>query len=188
MSAGTDKSNQQAQSQGTTSSNVWSEMVPFLQDLYGRGQGLVDQFQPDTQMFGQAQQAWQQQINPQGNPYLDQMAGQFQDQLGIMNQQTGGAAGLTGGFGGGRHGVAESLNVRNMGQQMGSFYGGQYQQDQNRAMGALGMGQSVLGLAPQQQQMQNLQQYGGLIGSPVMTSQGTSTSGSKSKGLEGGII
>ena len=186
MSAGFDRSKSRSQNQAST--NVWGEQVPFLQDLFGRGQGLVDQFQPNQQMAGQAQDAWAQQLQPQGNPYLAQMAGQFQDQLGIMNQQTGGQAGLTGGFGGGRHGIAESQNVQNMGQQMGQFYGGQYQQDQNRALGALGMGGSVLGMSPQQQQMQNLQQYGGLIGSPVLESQASGSSGSKSKGAQGGII
>ena len=181
-----------SKSQSQQTSSVWDQMAPYLTDLYSRGQGLVDQFQPNQQMGQQAEQAWGGMINPQGNPYLDQMAGNFQNQLGIMNQQSGGQAALTGGYGGGRHGVAEALNTQNMSQQMGNFYGGQYQADQNRAMqgqlGALGMGQSILGMAPQQQQMQNLQQYGGLIGSPVLESQGTSTSASKSKGLQGGII
>lgn len=176
-------SGSKSKSQAQQSSSVWDQMAPFLTDLYTRGQGLVENFQPNQQMYGQAQQAWGQQINPQGNPYLDQMAGNFQNQLGVMNQQSGGQAGLTGGFGGGRHGVAEALNTQNVSQQMGNFYGGQYQQDQNRALGALGMGGSVLGLAPQQQQMQNLGQYGGLIGSPVMESQGTSNSSSKAQGI-----
>jgi len=167
-----------------STSDVWGGMAPFLTDLYSRGQGLVDQFQPNQQMGDQAQQAWGNLVSPQGNPYLDQMAGQFQDQLGIMNQQSGGQAALTGGYGGGRHGVAESLNTQNMGQQMGQFYGQQYQGDQQRALGALGMGQSVLGMSGQGQQMQNLQQYGGLIGAPAMTSQ---SSGS-SKGMGGSFL
>lgn len=192
MSAGTDKSSQASQGQQTSS--VWDQMAPFLTDLYSRGQGLVEQFQPDTQIYNQSVQAQQQLLNPQaqGNPYLDQMAGNFQNQLGILNQQSGGQAALTGGFGGGRQGVAEALNTQNVSQQMGNFYGQQYQADQNRAMqgqlGALGMGQSILGMSPQQQQMQNLQGYGGLIGRPVLESQGTQTSSGKSKGLTGGII
>ena len=168
------------------STSVWDQMAPFLTDLYSRGQELSNQFKPQGGMFDQAQQAWGQQLNPQGNPFLDQMAGNFQNQLGIMNQQSGGQAALTQGFGGGRHGVAESLNTQNMSQQMGNFYGGQYQADQNRALGALGMGGSVLGMSPQNQQMQNLSQYGGLIGSPVTVGQGTSSGGSKGGSFLGG--
>ncbi len=172
-----------SKSQSQQTSSVWDQMAPYLTDLYSRGQGLVDQFQPNQQMGQQAEQAWGGMINPQGNPYLDQMAGNFQNQLGIMNQQSGGQAALTGGYGGGRHGVAEALNTQNMSQQMGNFYGGQYQQDQNRALGALGMGQSVLGMSPQQQQMQNLRQYGGLIGRPVLEGQGGSSGSSKGIGI-----
>ena len=178
-------SRSQNENQSTGSSSLWGGQSPFLEDLFGRGQGLADQFNPNNQMFDQAQAAWGQQIQPQGNPYLDQMAGQFQDQLGQLNQQTGGQAGLTGGFGGGRQGVAESLNTQNVGQQMGQFYGQQYQQDQNRALGALGMGGSVLGMSGQNQQLGNLGNLAGIIGGPIMQSeqQGTGSGSSKSTGV-----
>jgi len=168
-------------SSSQSSTSVWDQMAPFLTDLYSQGQGLVNQFEPNQGITDQAQQAWGQQLNPQGNPHLDQMAGQFQDQLGIMNQQSGGQAGLTGGYGGGRQGIAQAQNTQNMGQQMGNFYGQQYQQDQNRAMGALQMAPGMMGMDPSQQRMNYLGQYANLLGRPVSESQ------SSSKGGGGGL-
>jgi len=164
-------------------SQVWEQMAPFLTDLYGRGQGLVDNFQPNQAMADQSQQAYGQMLQPQGNPYLDQMAGGYQDQLGRMNQQTGGQAALTGGYGGGRHGIAESQNAQNMGQQMGQFYGQQYQGDQNRALGALSQGQNVNQLSPEMQRMQYLGQYGNILGGPHNTSNASSNSKSAGMGI-----
>ena len=157
-----------------SSTDVWGAQAPFLQELFGRGQGLSQGFAPDQGAADLTRQAWQQQMQPQANPYLGQMAGQFQDQLGMMNQQSGGQAGLSGGYGGGRHGVAEALNTKNMGQQMGQFYGGQYQQDMNRQQGAMGMGQNMLGMQAPGQQWGNLGNYQSILGSPIMTSNQTS--------------
>ena len=168
-------------SSSSANQDVWGVMAPFLEDLYGRGQGLVDQFQPNQGLYDQTSQALGQQMNPQGNPYLNQMAGQFGDQLGQLNQQTGGQAALSGGYGGGRQGVAEHLNTQAVGQQMGQFYGQQYQQDQNRALGAIGMAPGVANMSPEMQRMQYLQGYAGLIGGPHNV--GGSKSSSKNSGF-----
>jgi len=175
LSGSKSKSNSQA------SSDVWAGMAPFLTDLYGRGQALMDQYQPNDALAQQGQQAWGNMVNPQGNPYLDQMAGRFNQQLGQLNQQSGGQAALTGGYGGGRQGVAEALNTQNVSDQMGQFYGQQYQQDQNRALGALQGGYQQYD--PNQQMMNMLGQYGGLIGGPHNTTKSNSSSSSKSMGV-----
>ena len=176
-------SGNKSRSGNQSSSTVWEGMAPFLTDLYGKGQGLYENFQPQTGIPGQAQAAYGQMLQPQGNPYLEQMAGGFQDQLGRMNQQTGGQAALTGGYGGGRHGIAESQNVQNMGQQMGQFYGQQYQGDQNRALGALGQSGQMMGMSPEMQRMQYLQGYGNLVGGPHNEMQSSGKSSSKGGGI-----
>lgn len=171
--------------QGTDSSTVWGEQSPFLQQLFGMGQDQAQSFQPNTQIPGAAMGAWQNQLNPQQNPYMSSYADQYQDQLGVMNQQTGGQAGLTGGYGGGRHGIAESQNVQNMGGQMGRFYGDQYGGDMQRQQSAIGQAPTMLGIDPQAQQWANLGQYAGIIGGPHNEMFGQSTD--KSRSLNAGI-
>lgn len=172
-----------SRNESQSSQDVWGGQAPFLEDLFGRGQGLVDQFNPNSQIPGAAMGAWQQQLNPQANPHLGAMAGAFGDQLGQLNQQSGGQAALGGGYGGGRHGVAESINTQNVGQQMGQFYGSQYQGDMNRQAGAIAQAPGMLGMSPEQQRMQYLQQYGGLLGGPHNTGQSTSSGVSKGGGV-----
>jgi len=86
-------------------------------------------------------------MNPQGNPYLDQMfnrgAGNMVQQWGnnIMPQISGNAE-MGGGLGGSRQGIAEGLATQGLMDSMGDYgvnlYGGQYQSDQNRALAAAG--------------------------------------------------
>ena len=174
----------------STDSKVWGGQSPFLEGLYQNAADMFQGFNPQTQVPGQAMQAWQGQLNqgPGQNPYLDSMAGRFQDQLGVMNQSTGGQAGLTGGYGGGRHGVAESQNVQNMGQQMGQFYGGQYQQDMNRQQQgiqqAIGQTPMMMGMDPWQQRMGALQQTGNIFGNPTVLGEGSSSGKSANVGLK----
>lgn len=153
-------------SDSSTDTGVWDQQSPFLEQLFGMGQGLAEGFQPQTQVPGQAQTAWQQQLQPMGNPYMSSFANQYQEGLGRLNQQSGGQAGLTGGYGGGRQGVAEHLNTQSVGDQMGRFYGNQYQGDMQRQASAIGMAPMMMGMSPQQQQWGNLGQYAGIIGSP----------------------
>lgn len=151
-------------SSSRSSTRVWEAQDPFLRDMYARGAGLLDQFQPNMGLMD----AWQNQLQPQGNPYLQQMSQFYQDQLGQMNQGTGRAAAAAGMFGGGRQGVEQSLNQQQMGTQLGQFLGNQYQSDMNRSMQALQMGNSM---TPYGQQMGALRNFASLIGPPVMLNQ-----------------
>ena len=166
-------------------SQVWGGQSPFLEGLYQQGADLLGGFQPNQQMAQSSMQAWQNQIQPQGNPHLGAMTQQFQNQLGYANQQSGGDAALTGGYGGGRQGVAEHLNAQQFQGNVGNFLGGQYQQDQNRAQGALGMGNQVMGLQGYGQQQGALMDMGSLLGAPTVLGQGAT--GSKSSGFNVGL-
>jgi hypothetical protein len=161
-------------------SDVWSGQSQFLTDLYQQGANQLGNFQPNQQVPGMAMDAWQQQLNPQMNPHLDQMSSYFGQQLGQANQMSGGEAGLTGGYGGGRHGVANHLNQQQYGNNMGNFLGQQYQGDMNRQQQAVGQAPMMMGMDPQQQQNQQMQQYKGLLGNPTVLGQGSSSGSSLS--------
>lgn len=161
--------------QSSNQSTVWGQQSPFLQDLYQQGADLYSQFTPQTAIPQQAQQAWGQQLQPQANPYLNDMTQVYRDQLGQANQQVGGQAGLTGGYGGGRQGVAEHLNQQSYASNVGSFLGQQYQGDMNRANAALGMTPQMMGLDPQQQQMSQLGQFSQILGGPTVLGEGSSS-------------
>ncbi len=154
-----------------TTSDVWGGQSPYLLDLYRRGNEMLGGFQPDTSITDPAIQAWQNQLNPQGNPYLQQMTSQYQQALGQLDQGTGMQAAGGGVYGGGRQGVEQHLNQQNIGNQLGNFMGAQYQADQSRAMQALGMSGQMLGMTPQAQQQQALAQYANLIGRPTVLGQ-----------------
>ena len=171
-------------SSGSNTSTVWGGQSPFLEQLYQQGADQLGQFQPQTQVPGQAMQAWGQQLQPQANPYLQDMTQVYRDQLGQANQQTGGQAGLTGGYGGGRQGVAEHLNQQAYSQNVGSFLGNQYQGDMNRAQGALGMTGQMMGMDPQQQQMNQLGQYSQILGGPTVLGEGSTKSSGFGVGLK----
>lgn len=167
----------------TQTSKVWGAQSPFLEQLYQRGGDLMEGFTPQTQVPGQAMQAWGQQLNPQANPYLNDMTQVFRDQLGQANMGAGGQAAATGGFGGGRQGVAEHLNQQKYATNVNQFLGNQYQGDMNRAQGALGMTGQMMGLDPWQQQMQAMQQGANLIGSPTVLGEGSSSQRSSGFGV-----
>lgn len=136
--------------------SVWRGQSPFLMDLYQRGADMMANYQAPMQ-------ALHGQMNPQGNPYMQQMVGQYQQALGQLDNQTGGAAAAAGVFGGGRHGVEQHLNQQNIGNQLGNFMGNQYQADQSRALSAIGMAPGV--------QFGGLQNYGQLLGGPTVLNQ-----------------
>jgi hypothetical protein len=157
------------------SSSVWGDQSPFLTDLYQRGADLLDTFQPDQSVIQPAQQAWQQQLNPQMNTHLQAMQNQYGQALGQLDQRTGMNMAGAGTFGGARHGVEQHLNQQNIGNQMGNFLGGQYQADMNRAQGALGMSGLMQSMQPYQQQAGALQNYASIIGNPTVLGQGSSS-------------
>jgi hypothetical protein len=168
------------------SSQIAPGQLPFLQDLFSQGQQQFQNFSPNQGIADSALGGFNQGLNAGSgpNPYLNDMTQVFRDQLGQANQQSGGQAGLAGGFGGGRQGVAEHLNAQSFQSNVGNFLGQQYQGDQNRfaqeRANALGQAGNVLNLQPQQQANQALNQYAGIIGGPTRLGEGSS-SGSSSK-------
>jgi hypothetical protein len=162
---------------------------PFLQGLYQAGADQLQNFQPNQQIAQGALGGFQQGLGAgsQPNPYLQQQLGVFQDQLGLANQASGGQAGLGGGFGGGRQGVAEHLNAQSFQQNVGNFLGNQFQADQNRnsqeRQNALGQAGSVLGVQPFQQQGQAINQFAGQIGGPTILGEGSSSGSSFKAGV-----
>lgn len=174
-----------SRSRSRNQSSVWGEQSPFLMDLYQRGADLLNNFQPNQQVQGMAMDAWQQQLQPQMNPYLDQMTSQYTQALGQLDNQTGMAAAGQGVFGGGRQGVEQYLNQQNIGNQVGNFLGSQYQSDMARSATALSMAPQMLGLDPYNQQQGALMNYGRLIGGPTVLGEGSSSGRSKSFGLAG---
>ena len=174
-----------SRSRSRNQSSVWGEQSPFLMDLYQRGANLLNQFQPNTQIPAAAQAAWQQQLTPQMNPYLDQMTSQYTQALGQLDNQTGMGAAGAGVYGGGRQGVEQHLNQQNIGNQVGNFLGSQYQADQARSMTALSMAPQMLGLDPYQQQQGALNNFAGIIGRPTVLGSGSSSGRSNSFGLAG---
>lgn len=156
--------------------SVWGEQSPFLVDLYQRGADLINQYQPDPGVT----QAFQNNLQPQMNPYLSQMTSQYQQALGQLDNQVGGAAAAAGVFGGGRHGVEQHLNQQNIGNQIGNFLGNQYQSDMARSMTALSMAPQI---TPFGQQMTALGQYGSVIGGPTVLSQASSSGKGRKAGF-----
>jgi hypothetical protein len=173
-------------SESQNSSQIAPGQLPFLQDLFSQGQQQFQNFTPNQGIADSALGGFNQGLNAGSgpNPYLNDMTQVFRDQLGQANQASGGQAGLTGGFGGGRQGVAEHLNAQSFQSNVGNFLGQQYQGDQNRfaneRQNALGQAGNVLGLQPQQQQAGALNQYAGIIGGPTILGEGSS-SGSAGK-------
>jgi hypothetical protein len=179
------RSNQQSEQ----SSQIDQTQAPFLKDLYQQGQQQFQGFKANQGIADSALGGFNQQLNAGSgpNPYLNDMTQVFRDQLGQANQASGGQAGLTGGFGGGRQGVAEHLNAQAFQSNVGNFLGQQYQGDQNRfaqqQASALGQAGNVLALQPQQQQSQALANYGGVVGGPTILGEGSSSGNSSKLGI-----
>ena len=181
------KSKGRSQSSSSMSQSIWDAQSPFLNDLYQRGYQAMNQFQPNQEVYGNAMNAWQQQLQPQMNPYLDQMTAQYTQALGQLDNQTGAAAAASGVFGGGRQGVEQHLNQQNIGNQIGNFLGNQYQADQARAMSAIGMAPQMIGIDPMRQQQGALQNYAGIIGAPTRLAYSSSSGKSKNSSLGFGL-
>lgn len=186
--------------------NVWGAQAPALESLFGAAQGLIGQ---GNAMAPKAQQAWESMLQPGVNPYFSQSLDQAisaatrgftRDVLPALQSN---ATGM-GVYGGVRDQLAQGqaagdfgASLQNMVAQMSM---GQYQQDRNAQMQALGMAPQLSGL-----QYQPLQVAGSLIGGPTVlgssfgqgwqgsqsTSQGTSQStglgSSKGSGFNFGI-
>lgn len=187
FSGSTSFSKSRSKSKSRSTQDIWGEQSPFLTDLYQRGADLMKNFQPQQFSMGNTMQAYNQQINPQMNPYLDAMTAQYTQALGQLDNATGAGAVQAGVFGGGRQGVEQALNQQNIGNQIGNFLGSQYQSDQARAAAALNLAPQLQGMQfannPQLQELQALQGYGGLIGGPTVLTQQRAKSRSRSFGF-----
>lgn len=185
------QSTQGGSSFGQSSQDVWGGNTGALGDLFGAAQGLIGASggagAGAQGVANDARNAWMQQLTPGGNPYFSQsMQGAIDaasrgftqnvlpemDARGVAAGQYGGARDqLARGQAAGQFGT----ELQNMAAQMGVQ---QYTADQNRALGALGMGGQVQGM-----QLSPLQLAGSLIGGPTVlgqSSQGASNFGQSS--------
>lgn len=162
------------------STGVWKGQKPFLRDLYQQGQqtlpGAIDL---NEQLMGSILPAYQNILSGGPNPYLQQMgqAGldQLQQNFGQTQANIRGNAAQTMNLGSSRQGVAEGLAAQQMTTESSNFlnqlYGGQYQADMNRQLGAIGLGQQLA-----QQPYAPLAGYSNIIGQPVTVGSGSSKS------------
>jgi hypothetical protein len=180
MSVGKGQSSQQS------TTDVWGPQAPYLKQLYEQAAGNMPG--AGTPGFaGPARGAWEQMINPQANPYLENMGeaglGQINRNLtqnvlpAIGNEAMGGMN-----LGSSRHGVAEGLATQGAqiagGDFLTNLYGNQYQGDQNRALTALlntGRVQDI--------DWNALNNFARLIGSPTKVGQSSGDSKSMSVGI-----
>ncbi len=178
-------SKSEGQGNQASDQSVWGAQSPYLQDLFAQGQNALGVAQEqNNQLMPQVTSAYENALNPQGNPYLDQMAqsglGQLQQNFGQTLSQIRDGAVNTGSLGGARQGVAEGIAARDMGTQATNFtsalYGNNYQQDQNRALTAVNMAPQVANQA-----FSPLSGYQQVLGSPTVLGQSRGTTSSKSK-------
>lgn len=191
-------------------SDIWGTQAPYLQDLYARaqgnlgiggnvGQGFLDQAAGMSQQGVEGLQASSAALgrflNPTVDPSVDaygtNLAQQFNEKFlpGLK-----GEAALAGGLGGSRQQIGAALGAQRAMQTLGDYAAQTYSGQQERAlqaaqamgsnaaqMGAFSELQANLGQFGQSLPWYALNQYAGLLGSPVMrdlggysTSQGTS--------------
>jgi hypothetical protein len=186
--------------QGTTSQNVWGPQAGTLQSIYGQAGNLAaGQGQPARDAAGvnsSARAAWEQSLQPGGNPYFSQNV------QGAIDQATQGfkrqvIPGLTeAGVGAGAYGTSrdalargEAAGLAQQGIQnmTGQMYAQQYGVDEQRRANALN-------LAPQMQGMNYapLTTAAGIVGGPTVlgssqnTSYGNTVGGSTGQSLATG--
>lgn len=182
----------------SSSQDIWGGQAPYLQDLYKQGQGFLESQMAGgdygSQFQAPAFAAWQQMMNPQGNPYLQ---GQVQNAQWLAGEgfsnyilpalQSSAVAG--GNLGGSRGGIAAGMAAQEAQRQQGDiatqFYGQAYQGDMQRALQALGMTGGLAGL--QGASWSPLMQYAALLGRPTVLGESSSTSKGDSFGFNMGI-
>ncbi len=175
-----------------TNTFVDPSQAPFLQTLFGQSQGLASQQLQQGSDFQQgvvdpATSSFQQFLTPQENPFLQgqiergqfSIAENFRENLlpSIGDQaQSGGARG------GARQGVAEGIALRDANRTSADFaqnlIGEDFENQQNRALGALTQAGNIGGLA-----FQPLTNLSSLIGAPTILSAGKSKGRSQKAGI-----
>jgi hypothetical protein len=170
--------------QGTTTQNVWNPQAGALQSIYGQagnlagGRGAAAQGAAGVSQT--ARSAWEQSLQPGGNPYFSKNVQGAIDQA-TQSFNRGIVPGLTeAGVGAGAYGTSrdalargEAAGLAQQGIQnmVGGMYSDQYAADQ-------GMRANSLGLAPQMQAMQYapLSAAAGIVGGPTVLGQSQNTS------------
>ncbi len=169
----------------------------FLSNLFQQGQNQLNQSLPlaqelasqlPDQLINPAFGAFNQLINPQANPFLEQQIqnqnnslGQFfNEQLlpGLNRQST-----ATGGLGGARNQIAQAQGAERVaraaaeGETALRFQG--FQQAQQGQLGALGQANNLvnLGLSPATAPFQPLQAQQGVLGPPIILQKSSSSGG-----------
>jgi hypothetical protein len=215
-------------SSASAPATVWGDQSPYLNQMYEQaggmaqapesastlqGRGMASQYAQGGMgdIVGQTQGAWQNQLNPQQNPYLQQA---MQTAINPLTQayQENVLSGITdqamsaGQQGGSRQGIAEGIAGREYLRQVGDIGNQMAFQDytggQQRQAAAVGQGGAManLGMMPSQTMQQigaqeehapwlNLQRMQGIIGGPTVLggSQSSSSTGGTSSAL-GGIF
>lgn len=179
-----------------SSTDVWGPQKPFLQDIYGAGQSL---YQQQAGQAGPAAQGFVDQMMPGLNAGFASLGGLADPTAQIAAQEQSLATGLgnlwkneinpaigasgvgAGGFGGGRHGVAQGVAAGELGnaytQGLGDITA---RANMQASQAAQSMPQYAaqtmnLGMSPFQAAFAPLQNYGALVGGPAMTSQSESS-------------
>lgn len=161
----------QSSSSKQNASTVWGPQAGYLQDMYGRAQGMMgstntaagDQAYQQAQGYGdmmggaaqqalgpqwlqQAQQTTQQMQNPGTDPrmamYAKQVGQNFNEQVMPALQ---GQAMTAGGYGGSRAGIAQGLAGARAGQQIQDFGAQLYGENQDRALQAANLNANIFG-------------------------------------------
>lgn len=210
------QSSQQTSNSWSYGTDIWGTQAPYLQDLYARAQGNLGMGGNAGQQYldaagatiGQgiqglqgANEALRGFLNPTMDPsvsaYATNLGQQFREQF--LPELQGGAA-LAGGLGGSRQQIGAALGAQRAMQTLGDYTAQVYSGQQDRALaaaqamagnagqlGAFAELQGNLGGFAQSLPWYGLNQYAGLLGSPVMRDLGGySTSQSTSKGKSGG--
>ena len=167
-------------SQVTNPGFVWGPQGDYLQQLYGMGSNLANNFGQYEQMgmgiFNTALGGFNQLMNPGVNPQLQAYQGDVQRNLerNLLPTIDSNAAGF-GQMGGSRHGVAQGLAISDSQRQISDMASNLYNQDMTRMMTTMGMapGLANFGMGIP---WYALNQYAGLLGSPTTLTGGGTTS------------
>ena len=161
---------------------VWGPQAGYLQQLYGMGSQLANNFQPYMQqgqnIFNTATQGFNQLMNPGVNPQLQAYQGDVQRNLernmlpAIQSQ-----AGSFGQMGSSRQGIAEGLALSDANQQVTDMASNLYSSDMDRMMTTMGMapGLANFGMGIP---WYALNQFAGLLGDPTALPGARGSSGS----------
>mgnify|MGYP001557683350 FL=1 len=169
-------------SQTTNPGFVWGPQGGYLQELYGMGSNLANNFgqyeQAGQGIFNTALGGFNPMMNPGMNPQLQAYQGDVQRNLerNMLPAIQSNAAGF-GQMGGSRHGIAQGLALSDANQQVTDMASNLYNDDMNRMMGAMalapGLANFGMGIP-----WYALNQYAGLLGSPTALSGGGEASSS----------